>query len=181
MNGLPMTNSASQDPIFSRDHPYAADQIPPLRRFITTAPGAFATLGTPLAAGRDLTWTDIHEKRKVVLVSENFASEYWGSARNAIGKQIRSNPNDAWSEIVGVAGDIRHYGADKKPPSTVYWPLKPSNSMAFMIRTPCAGTESLFTEVRQTVWSANPGLPITDMRTMQQIYDRSMSRTSTVP
>ena len=48
-NGLPMTGFMSQDPIFASDHSYAANQIPPLRRFIRVAPGAFQVLGTPFA------------------------------------------------------------------------------------------------------------------------------------
>jgi putative ABC transport system permease protein len=178
MGGLPMTGASSQDPISASDHRYAANQIPPLRRFITAAPGTFRALGAPLLAGREFTWTDIHEKRRVVLIGENFAREYWGSARAAVGKQIRSNANDPWSEVIGVAIDIRHDGVDKKAPSSVYWPLRSSNSMTFLIRGPRAGTESFSTEIRQTVWAVNRNLPITEMRTMKQVYDRSMSRTA---
>ncbi len=134
MNGLPMTGFSSQDPIFASDHSYAADTIPPLRRFIRVAPGAFQVLGTPLAAGREYDWTELHQKRSVVLISENFAREYWGSAAAAIGKRIRSNPNDPWSEVIGVVGDVRHDGADRPSPSTVYWPLRSSRSATFMIR-----------------------------------------------
>ncbi len=90
---LPMTGALSQDPIMASDHTYAADQIPPLRRFITAAPGTFQTLGVPLVAGREYTWTDIHETRNVVIIAENFAREYWGSAQAAVGKQIRAKPN----------------------------------------------------------------------------------------
>src|SRR2546425_9778403 len=107
MGGLPMTGTSSQNPIFASDHTYAANQIPPLRRFITAAPGTFHVLGAPLRAGREFTWTDIHEKRRVVLIGENFAREYWGSAQAAIGKQIRSNTTDPWSEVIGVARDLR--------------------------------------------------------------------------
>ena len=35
-------------------------------------------MGTPLIAGRDLTWAETYEKRPVALVSENLAREYWG-------------------------------------------------------------------------------------------------------
>lgn len=178
MGGLPMTDSSSQDPIFASDHSYAANQIPPLRRFITAAPGTFQTLGVALFAGREFTWTDIQENRSVVLIGENFAREYWGSAQAAVGKQIRSNPNDPWSEVIGVAGDIRHDGADKRAPSSVYWPLRSSNSMTFLIRSPRAGTESFSNEIRQTVWTVNGNLPITEMQTMRQVYDKSMSRTA---
>jgi putative ABC transport system permease protein len=178
LNGLPMTGFNSQDPIFASDHLYAANQIPPLRRFLTAAPGAFHTLGTPMRAGREFTWTEIDQRRRVVVISENFAREYWGSAQAAVGKQIRSNPNDPWSEIIGVAGDVRHDGADKKAPTSVYWLLRSYDSMPFLVRSSRAGTESFLAEIRQTVWSVNGSLPITDIRTMKQIYDRSMARTS---
>ncbi len=178
MGGLPMTGYSSQDPVFASDHTYAANQIPPLRRFMNVAPGAFGALGAPLAAGREYTWAEIHQKRQVVLIGESFAREYWGSAQAAIGKQIRRIKTDPWSEVIGVIGDIRHDGSDKKAPSTVYWPLRSSNSMAFLIRGPRAGTESFTTEIRQAVWAVNRSLPITEMRTMQEVYDKSMSRTA---
>jgi predicted permease len=178
MGGLPMTGASSQDPIYASDHSYAANQIPTLRRFITTGPSAFRVLGVPLRSGREFTWNDIHEKRKVVLIGENFAREYWESAQAAVGKQIRSNPNDPWSEVIGVAGDIRHDGVDKKAPSAVYWPLRSSNSVTYLIRGPRAGTESLSTESRQAVRAVGSNLPITEMRTMKEVYDKSMSRTA---
>jgi predicted permease len=172
-----MTGSASQDPIYASDHTYAANQIPALRRFITAAPGTFQALGVPLAAGREYTWTDIHEKRKVVLISENFAREYWGSAQAAIGKQIR-DMNDPWSEVIGVTGDVRQDGVDKKAPATIYWPLRSADSITFLIRSPQVGTESFASEIRQNVWAVSSNLPITEMKTMKEIYEKSMSRTA---
>jgi len=136
MGGLPMTGASWTDPIFAGGHSYAANRIPPLRRFIFTAPGTFKALGATLLAGREFSWADIHEKRRVVMIGENFAREYWGNAQTAVGKQIRSNSTDPWSEVIGVAGDIRHDGADKKAPSTVYWPLRGSNSQTFLLRGP---------------------------------------------
>jgi hypothetical protein len=49
--------------------------------------------------------------------------------------------------------------------------------MPFLIRSSRAGTDSFLTEVRQTVWAVNGSLPITEIRTMKQIYDKSMTRT----
>jgi predicted permease len=178
ISGLPMTGATSQDPIAASDRTYGANQIPPLRRFITAAPRTFNALGASIIAGREFSWTDIHEKRQVVVISENFAREYWGSARAAVGKQIRSNPNDPWSEVIGVAADIRHDGVDKKAPTTVYWPLRTPNSMTFMVRSTRAGTESFTTEIRQSVWALNRNMPITEVRTMKEVYDKSMSRTA---
>jgi ABC-type antimicrobial peptide transport system permease subunit len=113
----------------------------------------------------------------VVIISENFAKEYWGSGQAAIGKQIKSNPNDPWSEIVGVVGDIRHDGVDKPAPSAVYWPLRGNTSMAYLVRSSRTGTEALNNEMRQAVWAVNAGIPVTEVRTMKYVYDRSMART----
>jgi predicted permease len=177
LGGLPMTGFMLQNPIFAADHSYTANQIPPLRRFLTAAPGAFRALGTPMRAGREFTWTEIHQNRQVAVISENFAREYWGSAQAAIGKQIRGTLNAPWSEVIGVAGDLRHDGSDKAAPTSVYWPLRSQYSMPFLIRSSRAGTDSLLTEVRQAIWAVNGSLPITEVRTMKQIYDKSMART----
>jgi predicted permease len=178
MNGLPMTGFSSQDPIAASDHTYAEGQIPPLRRFIRVAPGAFKALGATITAGRDYDWADIHQKRDVVLISENFAREYWGSAAAAIGKRIRSNPRDGWSEVIGVVADIRHDGAERPAPTSVYWPQRNARSPIFMIRGPRAGTESFVTDIRRTVSALAPGAPVTQVQTMAQVYDKSMARTA---
>jgi predicted permease len=177
-NGLPMTGASSQDPIFASDHTYAADTIPPLRRFIRVAPGAFHVLGTPLVAGRDYDWNDIHQRRQVVLISENFAREYWGTAAAAIGKRIRTNRNDPWSEVIGVVADIRHDGVDRPAPSVVYWPVRSSRSVTFMLRGSRAGTEGYGAEIRQAVSAVSASLPVTQIQTMQEIYEKSMARTA---
>jgi predicted permease len=176
-NGLPLTGSSSQDPIFASDKTYAADTIPPLRRFVRAGAGVFRTMGTPILAGREYDWTDILEGRQVVVISENFAREYWGSAAGAIGKRIKSNPTDEWSEIDGVVGDVRADGVDRPAPSTVYWPSRSTRAAAFVIRTPRAGTDALASEIRRAVAAVAAGLPVTQMRTMQENYERSMART----
>lgn len=76
MDGLPMTEYNSQDAVFASDREYAENQIPPLRRFVRVAPAAFHTLGTQMAAGREFTWDEVVQNRKVVMISENFAREY---------------------------------------------------------------------------------------------------------
>ena len=131
-----------------------------------------------MVAGREFDWTDIHAKRDVVLISENFAREYWGSAAAAIGKQIRSNPNDPWSQVIGVVADIRHDGVDRPAPSTVYWPLRDTRSASYMLRSSRAGTGSFAAEIRRAVAEQSAGAPITQMRSMQEVYERSMARTA---
>src|SRR5271154_3969540 len=126
-------------------------QLPPIRRLKFISPGAFATLGTKLVAGRDLTWTDVYGKRPVAIISENFAKEYWHDANGAVGKKIRVASTDDWREIVGVAQDVFDDGVDQPSPTTVYWPVWRENfegqkmdlhrGLAFLIRSPRAGSQ----------------------------------------
>jgi putative ABC transport system permease protein len=175
---LPLSGSDSNDPIFASDHTYAADTIPPLRQFVRAAPGTFAVLGTRVVAGREFDWTDIHANRDVVLISENFAREYWGSAAAAIGKQIRDNPNEPWSQVIGVVADIRHNGVDRPAPSTVYWHIRNNRSASYILRSPRAGTGSFAAEIRRAVADQSAGAPITQMTSMQEVYEQSMARTT---
>jgi ABC-type antimicrobial peptide transport system permease subunit len=50
--------------------------------------------------------------------------------------------------------------------------------MTFAIRTDRAGTQTFLNEVRQAVWSVNSNLPVASVRTMQEVYDKSVARTS---
>ncbi len=178
IDGLPMTEWQSQDPIFASDHSYKEGQIPTLRRFVRSAPGTFRTLGTKIVAGREYTWEDLEQDRQVVLISENFAREYWGSAQAAIGKQIRQNPTNPWSEVVGVIADVRADGVDKPAPSTVYWPERGLRGLTYMVRGSRVSSQAYSTELRAAVQAASPAIPITNLRTMKEVYDKSMSRTA---
>ena len=187
-NSITMDGNNDNDPIFAADKTYAESQIPPLRRYKYVSPGFFKTMGNPLLAGRDLTWTDTYEKRPVVLVSESLARELWHDPGAALGKQVRENPKAVWREVIGVVGNERDDGVDQKANTMVYWPmlikdywgqpLMAQRGQAFAIRSSRAGSTSFLNEVRRAVWSVNPDLPIANVRTVQEIYDRSLARTS---
>ncbi len=185
--GLPLTDDKAQDLIVPEDHSYQEGRLPPLRRFVSVTPGYFRSMGIPLVAGRELHWVDIHEIRPVAIVSENFAREYWGSPNAALGKRIHDPAGARWSEIVGVVGDVRQDGVDHPAPSFVYWPfLSRDNkgdpaipySAHIVLRSERAGSGSFINEIRGAVWSVNPNLPITDVRTIGDMYRQSMARTS---
>jgi predicted permease len=163
---------------------------PPLRMFDYVAPGFFSTMGTRIVAGRDFTWADLYGLRPMVMVSENFARENWGSAANAVGKRVRQFSSMPWQEVIGVAEDVRVHGVDEKAPAIIYWgallsdPYHPQpaieaeRAVRYMIRSDRAGTENLLNQVQQAVWGVNGNLPVASPGTMQEIYGQSMARTS---
>jgi predicted permease len=185
---IPMDNNGSFDPVVAQDKTYAEGQLPPIHRFKFISPGYLSTLGTPLVAGRDLTWTDIYNKLPVALVSETMAREYWRDTGSALGKRIRVGTNDDWREVIGVVEDVYDDGTNKDAPSSVYWPLMMNHfwgekvqvrrDIAFAVRSSRAGQESFMNEVRQAVWSVDPNLPLAEVHTMDYYYRQSMARTS---
>ena len=159
-----------------------------LMRYKFVSPGFFAAAGTRLVAGRDVTWTDAHEMRPVALVSENLARTEWGSPAGALGKRLRSSSSEAWREIVGVVGDVRDNGVAQPAPEIVYLPamtngiftgspLSP-NRITFLARSPRTGAPGFLDEVRAAVWSVDPNLPLANVRSLEDEYERSLARTS---
>jgi predicted permease len=187
-NGAPLEGNNMTDLLYAEDKHYGEGQIPPLRRYRFTAPGIFQTIGTPLMAGRDFTWTDLYEKRRVAIVSENTAREMWGSPGAALGKRIREGLKDPWREIVGVVGDVYDDGAQQKAPTFSYWPALmdgfPGDPVhvrrdgVFLIRTRRAATQSFLAEARQAIWRVDANLPVFQVQTLQDVYGKSMARAS---
>jgi len=187
--GAPMEGFNNNDLVYAEDKTYGVGEIPPVRRFKFISPGFFGTTGTLLVAGRDFTWADLYDKRHVGIISEGMAREMWGSAAAAIGKRIRPAPGNPWREIIGVVGDVHDNGVQEKAPPIAYWPTlmdsfevdkeeRVTRGGAFLIRTNRAGTESFLKEARQAIWSVDANLPIFLVRTLGNVYDQSMSRTS---
>jgi predicted permease len=186
--GVPMSGNRDFNPVYASDRTYKEGELAPMRRNKFISPGFFSTMGIPLVAGRDITWPEEYEKRSVVIVSENFAREYWGSPVDAIGKLVRIGSTDSWHEIIGVAGDVYDDGVSQDPPSSAYWPLYQDNfvtqkevvkrRVSFVVRSPRAGSASFMNEAEHAVWSVDRDLPLANPTTVGSLYTKSMARTS---
>jgi predicted permease len=187
-SAIPMDGRNSMDLLFAEDRAYAEGELPPVRRFKFVSPGFLATMGTALIAGRDITWEDTYQRIPVAMISESFAKEYWRDARSALGKRIRVGNTDDWRQIVGVVGDVYDDGVDKPAGSSVYWPVMMDRfegqkemlrrGVGFVIRSPRAGSQAFLNEVRATVWSVDPNIPLANVHTLGYFYTQSMARTS---
>jgi predicted permease len=179
---------SGNDPIFVEGRTYADGQFPPIRRFKFVAPGFFGTVGTRLLAGRDFTWTDLVQRRPVAIVSESMARQTWNQPERVIGQRIRENANGAWREIVGIVADVHDEGLHEPAVPTVYWPLLMEKfwnqavhvrfSVTFAMRSHRAGEEGFVKDLQRVVWETDSTLPVTQVRTLADVYERSLARTS---
>jgi predicted permease len=186
-NALPMEGAAVTLNSFDVEG-IDSSETTAVRVFNHVSPGYLGTMGISLVAGRDFEPAEVDELRPVVLVSEALAREVWQTPDAALGRRIR-HLGGPWREVIGVVADVRLNGLDEAPPPTVYWPtlvadfvpiqpLLAFNGVAFAVRTSRAGSPALAQEIERAVWSVNPNLPVASMRTMQDLYDGSLGRTS---
>jgi putative ABC transport system permease protein len=184
---VPMAGERNRSSVYREDGPIA-DPTAPLRWFRYVAPGYFQTIGTRLIAGRDFTWVDLEGRRPVAVISENLARELWREPRAALGQRIREGDGSPWREVVGVVADVYDDGVHRQAPSIVYWPSftetflgQPVNvrrTVTFAIRSSRAGSESLLTQVRDAISSVDADVPLTRVRTLGDVYGRSLATTS---
>ncbi len=184
---VPMDNSGSFDMVFARDRSYSAGQVP-IHQYEYVSPGFFRAMGIPMLAGRDYMWADLEDRSRVTIVSEALAKEYWGSAENALGKQVRGAATEPWREVVGVAANVHFDGVNKPVPSQIYWPLlldqfedtpvRATRDVKYVIRSNRAGQMAFADELRGAVWSVDAALPVAEMSTEQMLVARSLATMS---
>ncbi len=191
-SAVPMeTGRASTTPLAIDGRTYTSG-MGPLRNQQFVAPGYFGALGTRLIAGRDITWADIYGHASVCIVTENLAREIWGSAAAALGKRVHEPTGSAatavWREIVGVVQDVHELGLYQPAPTMVYWPIfmdtfggrgpQSTRPINVVVRSDAAGSQRLLSAMREAGWSVNKELPVFLTRTMKELYDDSIARTS---
>lgn len=176
-DGLPLDGDGRSYAIFVEGK-IVGDSLPRAKETQFASPGFFETMMTPLVAGRAFEWSDVYQQRPVALVSENFARTEWGSATAAIAKRISLGSTGPWLDVVGVVKDVRHQGLNEPAPETIILPPIARETATFVARSERAGTSAFLDELRRAVWSVNGDLSLASVRTLGEMYERSMARTS---
>jgi putative ABC transport system permease protein len=145
------------------------------------SPSYLSTARVPLKAGREFTSQDTRDRTLVTIVNETLARTMW-PGENPIGKRFacceagptgRMDP--VWHEVVGVVGDVRARGLDRQVQPEFYLPMAQmppaswdwiGRTMDLVVRT--RGGAFPANDLRTTVASIAPGVPIYSLSTMQQ-------------
>ncbi|MGH9417933.1 MAG: ABC transporter permease [Terriglobales bacterium] len=178
--GLPMTgdHSRSDFNIVGRPKPERGHFPHPDLHFIS--PGYLPALGLPLLAGRNFNAGDGAGAAGVVLISEHFARSYWKQPADALGQQLCCG-NGHPMTIVGIVGNTRQYGLNAAENLEVYLPyaLAPQRRPIFVLRT-SVPANSLATEASAAFHALDPGLPLPEVETMQQVVTDSVGQPQTI-
>ncbi len=142
--------------------------------------GYFQTLGRQLISGRPLSEADIDLNRRVAVVNQSLAHNYFTN-ENPIGQTIKFNlldllpdaPHDAYFEIIGIVRDAKNRGLRNSPMPEAFIPISISGagSRGILIRT---ATDPLLmlSSVRREIWAVDSNVPLAQTDSLEGYLKR---------
>lgn len=130
-------------------------------------PGYFKTMNIPLLQGREFEYSDASTPN-IIIVSQATARTFWGDG-NPLGRTLRRSADpDVPLTVVGVVGDVRSTQLSQESPAFYYSiTTRTAPLMDVVVRTD-ASPESLLPAIRKQIKALDPGMPMANVKTMEQ-------------
>jgi putative ABC transport system permease protein len=146
-------------------------------------PGYFSALGIPLVSGRFFTNDERGTRAYKVIVNRQLVRKYFGD-EDPIGKHLNvpayphaGTPGIADYEIVGVVGDTL-YQVGKDPKAALYFPMLAGTSSQTLAVHTASAPLSFSVPVQRQIASLDPELPVSRVRTMDEVIGASLVNAS---
>jgi predicted permease len=182
----PLSGGIAFGTIGVEDHPKAPDEMPVFASQIVAGVGFFETMGVRLLEGRTFQAGDGAEGTRGLIISESFARHWWPDS-SPLGRRIGDGgpTGENWWHIIGVVADIHHQSLEDGPEEMVYFPPtngpaenpRASRTLDVVVRT--AGSPLQFvTVLRRELRALNPRIPLSNPRTMDEVFSSATAQTS---
>jgi putative ABC transport system permease protein len=158
--------------------PSASEQPHANYRLVTA--GFLRALGIPLVAGRSFGPEDAATSPPVAIVNETMVRRFW-RRDSPLGRRFKvgeSGSQHPWVTIVGIARDAKQSRLEEEPRAELFVLHSQASTSAYF--TPCdlsirttARPDDLVAAVREAIWRIDPTIPITDVRTMEDVVDEA--------
>jgi putative ABC transport system permease protein len=144
---------------------------------IRVSPDYFKVMQVPLLRGRFFTEGDELDKQQVAIIDETTARKYWPN-RDPMGRLLRfgQDRTQPWTTVVGIIKDIKSDGLDTDGVPHIYVPIYQNSrrDLSIVLRTSLPA-KTLEPRLRQEAQSIDPGLPIFNVSSMNEVLDRSIA------
>ncbi len=179
---LPLSTSGMKFTFSVEGRAAPGDMKLPFALFRVVSPDYFRSLGIPLQRGRFFDAHDVSDSPPVIVVNRRLAEQYW-PGEDPTGKRLKIGPVDSpnpWATVVGVAGDVRQSGLYGEQLFELYVPYAQERRgfaapRDLIVRTR-GEAASVAGAVRQAVWAVDKDQPVSDVRTMDQVFAAAISR-----
>lgn len=144
---------------------------------IRISPDYFKVMQVPLVRGRFFTEGDEDGKLPVAMIDEATARRYWVD-RDPIGRRVRMGQDSTrpWLTVVGIVKDIKNDGLDVDGVPHIYLPAYQSlgRALSVVLRTSLSAS-ALEPQIHRQIQSIDPGLPVFNVSSMDDVLDRSLA------
>ncbi|KFE60149.1 ABC transporter permease [Hyalangium minutum] len=177
MSLLPLSDVEACQPVRVEKRAQGAEP-PPCAEVRTSSPGYFRAMGLPLLSGRLFDARDTQGQPRVVVINSAMARRFF-PGESPLGKRIAagSSAEPPWMEVIGVVGDVHHFGPSKAPvpefykaqfqdPVWTYWLVVRSEREAGQV----------LSAVRGAIRRIDPEIPVFNVRTAEELLSGSVAQ-----
>ncbi len=135
----------------------------------------FKTMGMRLIEGRNFAASDTGETPFVAVINETMAKRYWPGV-SPVGKRFFTAGGTIKREVIGVVSDVKHWGFDRPVNPEMYFPQRQMvwDGLTFVLATDL-DPATLTAAVREQLKAVDKDLPLSSVRTMQEVAKRSVA------
>jgi hypothetical protein len=176
---LPMSGDSLTSSIAIEGRPEAPSEAPDVQTR-TILGDYFSIMGIPLLRGHEFSAQDPEPNPVVIVVNETFVRTYFPN-QDPIGARIgwAVEKPISWKTIVGVVGDVKHFGLDQPEEPAVYDLYSQTDQpwkrwMSLVMRSSTDPGE-LAREAERQIWALDRGIPPTSVLTMKDVMDASVT------
>jgi predicted permease len=173
---VPLTGAEESTDIFIEGRPKPTEGQRANSDYTIVTPGFFETLRIPLLRGRRFTDLDRQDTPGVIIINDALAKRYWPD-EDPLGKRLTVGFEKSPREIVGIVATIKQTTLSSGARQAMYLPhlQRPTGSMSIVLRTD-GDPMSLAPPARTQVHAVDPAMPVTNIRTMDEIFSASVAQ-----
>jgi putative ABC transport system permease protein len=175
---LPLAGTNSDSSFAIEGRPSDKNSPSPDEELREVSPDYFRALGTSLIRGRFFTDADNADAPPVIIVNQSFAKKFWPN-EDALGKRIvmgSMSDDPKWITIVGIVGDMRHFGLDIDPKPEMYVPFAQSGySTAIYVVRSNQDPQILLAAIRREIQAIDPAVPLANVRSFENLIGDSVA------
>jgi predicted permease len=159
-NATPLDLDASTTGVFSQQ---SVDFRPSSKAFETyfydVSPGYLAAAGTPLLAGRDVSFTDTARTPAVAVVNREFVRRLFHSEQ-AVGRYFK-NSSGVSIQIVGIMADGKYFTLSEDPEAAAFFPIsQKADTRTALVVGALGDAADMPATIRKVVRDLDPAVPI---------------------
>lgn len=178
ISNLPLSGAVMGTNFTIEGRPPTSPSDKPTSDYSIASPGFFTTLGIPIMRGRNFTEQDTLEAPGVVIINEALAAKHWPN-EDPLGKMIsvQVGTYKGQRQVVGIAANVRLTSLTEPPRPEMYVPYaQHPDGYLFLVARTNTNPLAVAPAVRREVLGIDKDLPVTDVRTMEEVVATSQER-----